>query len=106
MNPSVPASSFVDYVLPVDEVEKPLGSLKQLAFSRNVLVLEISGPDVTDLTLVDLPGIIQNVGSEDRGNIGLVEDLVKSYISKDCLVLLVLTMKGESSSCEPVEHEG
>lgn len=90
----------------MDEVEKPLGSLKQLAFSRNVIVLEISGPDVTDLTLVDLPGIIQNVGSEDRGNIGLVEDLVKSYISKDCLVLLVLTMKGESSSCEPVEHEG
>jgi len=91
----------------VDEVEKPLGSLKQLAFSRNVIVLEISGPDVTDLTLVDLPGIIQNVGKgEDKGNIGLVEDLVKSYISKDCLILLVLTMKGGSRSCQPTEREG
>lgn len=61
-------------------------------------MLEISGPEVTDLTLVDLPGIIQNVGKgEDRGNIGLVEDLVKSYITKDCLILLVITMKGRSS---------
>lgn len=77
---------------------KPLGSTKQLAFSRNVVVLEITGPNVTDLTLVDLPGIIQSVGhGEDKGNIQLVENLVKSYISKDCLILLVITMKGGST---------
>lgn len=96
LNPSVDAAKFVDYDIPDKEVERPLGSMKQMAFSRNVVVLEISGPEVTDLTLVDLPGIIQNVGKgEDRNNIQLVEDLVKHYISKDCLIMLVLTMKGK-----------
>lgn len=99
LNPSVPADQFVTYELPNQEVVKPLGSTKQLAFSRNVVVLEITGPNVTDLTLVDLPGIIQSVGhNEDKGNIQLVENLVKSYITKDCLILLVITMKGGRSS--------
>lgn len=90
--------NFVSYQLPEEEVERPLGSTKQLAFSRNVVVLEITGPNVTDLTLVDLPGIIQSVGhGEDKNNIQLVENLVKSYISKDCLILLVITMKGLSA---------
>lgn len=99
LNPSVPADRFVTYELPPTEVDRPLGSTKQLAFSRNVACLEISGPNVTDLTLIDLPGIIQNVGKgEDKTNIQLVEDLVTHYISKDCLILLVITMKGESST--------
>ena len=64
--------------------------------------MEISSPDVTDLTLVDLPGIIQNVGKgEDKASIQLVEDLVKHYISKECLILLVLTMKGKSEISMP-----
>lgn len=96
LNPSVDAAKFVDYDIPEQEIERPLGSMKQLAFSRNVVVLEISGPEITDLTLVDLPGIVQNVGKgEDKSNIQLVEDLVKHYISKDSLILLVLTMKGK-----------
>lgn len=100
LNPSVDPQLFVGYNIP-EEVEGrkktlPFGSIKQLEFSRSVIVLEISGPDVTDLTLVDLPGIIQNVSKgEDPNNIPLVQDLVKSYIARDCLILLVITMKGE-----------
>ena len=33
----------------------PLGSTKQLSFSRNPVVVEISGPDLTNLTFLDLP---------------------------------------------------
>lgn len=45
---------------------------------------------------MDLPGIIQDVGQNgDKNSILLVENMVKSYISKDCLILLVITMKGE-----------
>jgi hypothetical protein len=99
LNPSVPLQQFVGYALPAEEVDNPLGSTKQYAFSRNVIVLEISGADVTDLTLVDLPGIIQNVSKgEDKNNIQLVEELVKSYIKKDCLILLVITMKGQNAA--------
>lgn len=90
-------SKFVQYDLPDVEEAFPLGSTKQFPFSTDVVVLEITGPDVTDLTLVDLPGIIQDVGKDgDKSSISLVENLVKSYIEKDCLILLVITMKGES----------
>jgi hypothetical protein len=88
----------VKYRLPDEPELKPLGSTLQLAFSPNVVVLEITGPNVTDLTLVDLPGIIQAVGKgEDKANIKLVENLVKSYICKEYLILLVVTMKGAPS---------
>lgn len=55
-------------------------------------MLEISGPDLTDLTVVDLPGLISN--SDDPNDILLMDDLVTSYISKDCLILLVIPMHG------------
>ena len=66
-------------------------------FSRNVVVLEITGPQVTDLTLIDLPGIIQSpMEGQDPGDPGLVRDLVKSNIArKSTLILLVVTMAGE-----------
>lgn len=98
LNPSVPYEQFIDYEIPDQEVKRPLGSAKQYQFSRNVVVIEITGPAVTDLTLVDLPGIIQNVApGEDADNPKLVESLVKHYIQKDCLILLVITMKGENA---------
>ena len=95
LNPSVPSANFVNYTLVSPEEALPLKSKKKLAFSKNVVCLSIQGPNVTDLTLLDLPGIIQSVGkNEDAGNIDLVQDLVEHYISKDCLILLVITMKG------------
>lgn len=99
LNPSILLYRFLEYDIPAEPETNPLGSTRKLAFSNDVIVLEITGPQVTDLTLVDLPGLIQNVGEgEDKNNIQLVEDMVKSYISKDCLILLVITMKGQ------VEH--
>ena len=97
LNPSVIPERFVTYKLPAVEEYRPLGSKKHLAFSKNTVCIDISGPAVTDLTLIDLPGIIQSVGKgEDKANIDLVTDLVKHYIQKDCLILLVITMKGRS----------
>jgi hypothetical protein len=103
LNPSIEPHNFVTYNIPDFETkEPPMGSKKQHEFSRSVIVLEIAGPDVTDLTLVDLPGIIQNVSKgEDPNNITLVQDLVKSYIARDCLILLVITMKGQSTCSDP-----
>lgn len=92
------AHEFLTYDIPEEEVKTPLGSVGQLSFSKNVVVVEISGANVTDLTLIDLPGIIHSVGKkEDKANIKLVEDLVKHYIAKDCLILCVITMKGQST---------
>lgn len=54
LNPSIPSEKFVAYDVTLDE-KRPLGSTEQLTFSANVVVVEISGFNVTDLTFVDLP---------------------------------------------------
>jgi len=96
LNPSVDYKKFENYKLPKEPEKLPLGSKKQLSFSKNVVCLEISGPNVTDLTLIDLPGLIKNIGEgEDPNSIAIIEDLVKEYIKKDCLILLTITMLGE-----------
>jgi hypothetical protein len=84
-----------DMVLATTDLSmRPFAEHKGQEFSKDVVVLEISGPSVTDLTLVDLPGIIQH--SQNAGYVALIEEMVKSYIAKNCLILLVITMKGET----------
>lgn len=97
LNPSVPMGKFVDYDLPAEPEARPLGSTKQLPFSTNVVCLKVTGPEVADLTIIDLPGIISSVGpGEDPKNIEIVTNLSKHYMKKDCLILTTITMKGKS----------
>lgn len=57
LNPSVPAQDFVDFdTESYTSGAPPLGSTKQLQFSSNVVCLDLSGPDLTDLSFIDLPG--------------------------------------------------
>ncbi|KAH8818782.1 P-loop containing nucleoside triphosphate hydrolase protein [Flagelloscypha sp. PMI_526] len=65
----------------------------EIDFSASQVCLEISGPEITDLTFIDLPGLIQTTGSRGQeSDIQLVEDLVSSYISRpNCLILLTTT---------------
>ncbi|OCH91056.1 hypothetical protein OBBRIDRAFT_812350 [Obba rivulosa] len=64
----------------------------ELRFSLNCVSLQISGPDVADLSFVDLPGLIASVSSEGKeSDIELVKNLVSSYISKEsCIILLTV----------------
>lgn len=66
-----------------------------LAFTRNVIVLEIQGADV-DLALIDLPGIIQTEKDDDGSNIELVQQLVKQYISRErTIIVATITCKDD-----------
>ncbi|KAJ7800360.1 P-loop containing nucleoside triphosphate hydrolase protein [Mycena olivaceomarginata] len=60
-----------------------------LPFSRNVICVDLKGPELTDLMFLDLPGIIANA---DQEIIDLVEDMVVSHISGNCLILVALPM--------------
>lgn len=61
-------------------------------FSRNTVVMEITGADV-DVTFIDLPGIISN--SKEEQSIDLIKNLVDSYVSQEeCLILVAITMMG------------
>ena len=58
LNPSLPAGDLVDFeTKSLAPREKPPGSARQLAFSNDVVCLDLQGPDVTDLAFIDLPGI-------------------------------------------------
>ena len=52
LNPSTPAEEFLT-------VDLPFSQSKESRFSKNSIILDISGPGVDDLVFVDLPGAYQ-----------------------------------------------
>ncbi|CAE6451095.1 unnamed protein product [Rhizoctonia solani] len=62
-------------------------------FTNNSVVVDLAGEGLADLNFVDLPGIIVNVGEGgDPNDILLVQNMVKSYISrKSTIILLVIS---------------
>ncbi|KAJ2922805.1 hypothetical protein H1R20_g14300, partial [Candolleomyces eurysporus] len=87
LNPSRPRKEFLDGD---DDISCPT----ELSFSNNCVSLQISGPDVADLSFCDLPGLIASVSSSGghANDIALVEGLVTSYIKKpSCIILLTVT---------------
>ena len=73
----------------------------EMSFSKNYVSLEISGPQLTDLSFVDLPGLIASIGRGGRDrDIELVKSLVTSYIEKpSCVVLLTVACESRYSVC-------
>ncbi|KAF9494431.1 hypothetical protein BDN71DRAFT_1393285 [Pleurotus eryngii] len=59
---------------------------RMLKFTNNVVCLDLHDPDATDLSFVDLPGLIQN---ESQEAIDLVKNMVVSYIDHPNTLILV-----------------
>ncbi|KAJ7064490.1 P-loop containing nucleoside triphosphate hydrolase protein [Mycena amicta] len=96
LNPSKSAQSFLEDAGNDDANSQDAyghGAMQdEMSFSTNFISLSISGPDLADLSFVDLPGLIASVsrGGTDR-DIKMVESLVESYISKpSCVILLTV----------------
>jgi len=72
-------------------------AVNEVQFSENVICIDVKGKNVRDLAVVDLPGLIANVGeNEDERNIELIKNLAKKEIAKEnCIILLCITMNGE-----------
>ncbi|KAI0078419.1 hypothetical protein K474DRAFT_1744981 [Panus rudis PR-1116 ss-1] len=89
LNPSTPAIRFLTGTIPEDPP-------RELQFSSNVVCIDISGPDVTDLSFIDLPGLISNVApGEDRSSIDAVRNMVREHIQGNTLILLTITMRDD-----------
>ncbi|KAJ7249503.1 P-loop containing nucleoside triphosphate hydrolase protein [Mycena haematopus] len=85
LNPSKPARYFLDE----EEDDDPT----EVSFSTNYISLQITGPEVADLSFVDLPGenSTSAPSAEVATNIAMVQSLVTSYISKpSCVILLTV----------------
>jgi hypothetical protein len=69
----------------------------QFGFSRNVICLDIKGPNVPNLTLIDLPGIIRSTEkAEEKVNVRLVRSLVIDYIKRpNAIIVATVSLKQE-----------
>ncbi|KAF2209027.1 hypothetical protein CERZMDRAFT_114173 [Cercospora zeae-maydis SCOH1-5] len=84
------------------------------AFSRDVLSVEIAGPDRPQLTLVDLPGLILSANKDQTdADVKLIHSLVGEYISeKRTIMLAVISAKddyanqGILTKCREVDKDG
>lgn len=57
LNPDMPSSHFLHADISKDlPDDMPPGCMRQQAFSSDVVCLEITGKEVTDLAFIDLPG--------------------------------------------------
>lgn len=75
LHPSVSSERFVEFDLATyDEKTPPLGAETSLPFSSNVVCVTVWGPEVPDLSFIDLPGEFHstNEGVSDRDTIVLV----------------------------------
>jgi hypothetical protein len=111
LNPKVPASQFLE--LSEKECLKGMKSNAPLLFSRNVVCVDLEGPELTDLSFIDLPGtmLICNtistrpltspftglVQNAEADVVKFIEDLVISHIKRNCLILVALPMTGTPS---------
>ncbi|CAE7110326.1 unnamed protein product [Rhizoctonia solani] len=64
-----------------------------LSFTKNAVIVKLSGRELADLSFVDLPGIIVSTSDDrNKGDIKLVQKLISSYMSKASTInLIVLT---------------
>ncbi|KAF9229123.1 hypothetical protein BS17DRAFT_792113 [Gyrodon lividus] len=85
LHPGISATKFLS--LPVEDIKNVKGT--SLPFSRNVVCIDLEGPDLTDLSFIDLPGIIQNA---EPDVVKLVEDVVTSNIKGNTIILVALPM--------------
>ncbi|KAF9698371.1 hypothetical protein EKO04_003463 [Ascochyta lentis] len=70
------------------------------AFSRDVLSIEICGPDRPQLTLVDLPGLIHSATkSSTDADKDLIHDLVQEYMENPrTIILAVVSAKNDAAN--------
>jgi len=67
------------------------------AFSRDILSIEVAGPDKPQLTIVDLPGLIHTANKmQSRADVELVSELVGAYMADQrTIILSVVTAKND-----------
>lgn len=92
-----PNSDSQIYVPGKNQTTDPKTAVK---FSPNVVRLDISAPGFSALSFYDLPGVISQPEHDDEKYlVGLVENLVKHYVSQEnCIVLLTLTMTDDATN--------
>ncbi|KAK4163315.1 P-loop containing nucleoside triphosphate hydrolase protein [Cladorrhinum sp. PSN259] len=67
------------------------------AFSKDILRVEITGPDHPHLTIVDLPGLIHSATKhQSAADVELIQEVVQGYMKEPrCIILAVVSAKND-----------
>ncbi|KAF8193681.1 P-loop containing nucleoside triphosphate hydrolase protein [Pholiota molesta] len=103
LSPHRPPSFFVN--LTAAELRNNAKSdMDILPFSKNVVHVKVQDPEATDLSFVDLPGLIQNA---DEDLITIVRTLVESYvIGQNTLIVIAMPMSDDIENMQAVTLAG
>ena len=75
-------------------------------FSKDILRVEIAGPDVYPLTLVDLPGIFHTAtADQDLEGKRIVDQLIESYMKQPKSIILAVVSANNQLANQVVLHE-
>ncbi|KAH7021592.1 P-loop containing nucleoside triphosphate hydrolase protein [Microdochium trichocladiopsis] len=90
--------TFEDLARVIDEAKSAMGiSVHGRAFARDLLRVEISGPDRPHLTIVDLPGLIHSETKHQKpSDVELIQETVESYMYEPrSIILAVVSAKND-----------
>lgn len=90
--------NFGDLPSLIEKANAAMGILPDgKAFSRDILRVEVSGPDRPHLTIVDLPGVIHSENKyQSEGDVQLITNLVKEYMKEPrSVILAVISAKND-----------
>lgn len=67
------------------------------SFAKDILRVEVTGPNRPHLTIVDLPGLIHTeTKTQTRHDVELIQDLVQSYMRQSrCIILAIVSAKND-----------
>lgn len=94
----IPGARIEDFPSLVESAKEKMGlNNSTKAFSSDVLRVEVTGPKQTNLTLVDLPGLIHAENKQQSADdVNLVYSLVKSYMATPrSIILAVVSAKND-----------
>ena len=91
-------NSFEGLRILIENAKAAMGiSTHGRAFSKDLLRVEVSGPDRPHLTIVDLPGLIHSeTKQQSASDVELVQDVVRSYMKEPrSIILAVVSAKND-----------
>ncbi|BAE58758.1 unnamed protein product [Aspergillus oryzae RIB40] len=89
---SLEPSHFSTVMQEVHEFMGVAGNCALSTFSKDVLCLEISGPEEDHLSVIDVPGIFKNTtaGLTSKSDIAVVRDMVETYMKNPRSIMLTV----------------
>lgn len=77
-----------------------------IIISDELLVIEVEGKEYIDLTLIDLPGYIENVkDGQDKNLINKIYNIIDTYIKNErCIILSILPCNTDLASNKVINH--